>query len=468
MAVTKILARRYHVNVGIDYILNGDKTEERLLSACQYCTPETADLRMMQTKERWGKTDGVQCYHIIQAYEPGEITPELALELAQDFVAAHIPGYEAVIGVHDDKHHIHAHIMFNSVERETGKKYHSNTQSYYQQIRAISDRLCREHGLSVILAGEKNRAVHYCEWLREQRGQPTFHSMLEADLHIAIEDANDYGHFLMLMENMGYAVKHGSRLSFRLRGQAHWMVPGRTDPLYTEDGIRAAIEGNLQTIEEGKRPAIIRRPVYTPYRKHPKYTGFLALYVHYLYLLGKIEKRQYPPRMTPHLKGEIMRFEQYKAQFEFLREHALSTPEQLTAYRAGAEERIVALSRQRTILNVQKKRRKPLYDALADAEALRPAKELYAQGITGIEDELAKYMAAVEALDKADIPRARLAQEKAEIYEAVANINLEIRKVRKESALCQTILTTVPGMERDIQHVEQTKKKEVKRDELRK
>lgn len=468
MAITRIVARRYRVDVGINYVLNGDKTEERLLTAFQYCGPDNAYPCMMETKREAGKTDGVQCYHIIQAFKPGEIAPELALSIAQEFVQEHLPGYEAVIAVHYNKKHIHAHIVFNSVNRETGKKYHSNAQSYYQQIRAISDRLCREHGLSVILAGEKNRAVHYCEWLREQRGQPTFRSMLEADLRTAIEDANDYGHFLMLMENMGYEVKHGSRLSFRLRGQAHWMVPGRTDPLYTEDGIRTAISGNLVAIEEGKRPALISRPVFTPYPKHPRYTGFLALYVHYLYLLGKIEKRQYPPRMTPHLKGEIMRFEQYRAQFDFLRGHALSTPEQLAAYRADAEEHMETLTKQRTILNVQKKKRKPLYDALADAEALRPAKGLYARGITGIEDELAKYMAAVGALDKTGIPRARLAQEKAEIYEAVANINLEIRKVRKEIALCQTILTTIPGMERDIQHVEQTKKKEVKRDELRK
>ena len=208
-------------------------------------------------------------------------------------------GYQAIIGVHTDREHIHAHIVFNSVNQLTGEKYHSNARSYYQQIRGISDRLCREHGLSVIMTGEPSKAVSYIEWLRQSKGQPTFRSMLEADLRTATQDANDLGHFFLLMEHMGYEIRHGDRLGFRLRGQERFMYPGRRDPLFTEDGIRAAIQGNLAEIEAGHRPAVIQRPKYRPYRKHPKYTGFLALYVHYLYLLDKIGQRQYPPRMTP-------------------------------------------------------------------------------------------------------------------------------------------------------------------------
>ena len=219
---------------------------------------------------------------------------------------AHLLGYQAVIGVHTDRDHIHAHIVFNSVNQLTGEKYHSSAGSYYQQIRGISDRLCREHGLSVLLSGEPAKAISYVEWLRQSKGQPTFRSLLEADLRTAIQDANDLGHFFLLMEHMGYEIHHGGRLGFRLRGQERFQYPGRRDPLFTEDGIRAAIQGNLAEIEAGHRPAVIQRPRYRPYRKHPKYTGFLALYVHYLYLLGKIGQRQYPPRMTHHLRQEVV------------------------------------------------------------------------------------------------------------------------------------------------------------------
>ena len=293
MAITKILARKGRLDVGIRYVLNGDKTQERVLTAHLNCDPGHECRQMLETKRAVGKEDGVQYYHLIQSFRPGEVSPELALEIAREFAEEHLAGYQTVIGVHVDREHIHAHILFNSVNADTGEKYHSNARSYYRQIRATSDRLCREHGLSVLIQGEPSKAVSYIEWLRQSRGQPTFRSMLEADLRSAIADANDLGHFFLLMEHMGYEISHGNRLGFRLRGQERFMIPGRKDPLFTEEGIRAAIQGNLAAIEAGRRPAVLPRPRYRPYQKYPKYTGFLALYVHYLYLLGKIGKRQW-------------------------------------------------------------------------------------------------------------------------------------------------------------------------------
>lgn len=210
MAVTKILARKGRLDVGIRYVLNGDKTNEQILTAHSNCDPGRECRQMLHTKRDVGKTDGVQYYHLIQSFRPGEISPELALEIAKEFAAEHLPGYEAVIGVHVDKEHIHAHTIFNSVNARTGEKYHSNAQSYYQQIRATSDRLCREHGLSVIMEGKTGKAVSYIEWLRQSKGQPTFRSMLEADLREAIEDANDIGHFFLIMEHKGYGTGYPS------------------------------------------------------------------------------------------------------------------------------------------------------------------------------------------------------------------------------------------------------------------
>lgn len=458
MAVTKILARRGGLAQAIAYVVNGDKTEEQVLTAAQGCSLGSACAEMQDAKIRWNKTDGVQLYHIIQSFRPGEITPGLALEIAQEFVREHLPGYQAVIGIHTDRDHIHAHIVFNSVNQLTGEKYHSNARSYYQQIRGISDRLCREHGLSVIMTGEPSKAVSYIEWLRQSKGQPTFRSMLEADLRTAIQDANDLGHFFLLMEHMGYEIRHGDRLGFRLRGQERFMYPGRRDPLFTEDGIRAAIQGNLAEIEAGHRPAVIQRPKYRPYRKHPKYTGFLTLYVHYLYLLGKIGQRQYPPRMTPHLRQEVMRFEQYQVQFVFLRENNIVTQADMDAVQSRTEESLAKLMKQRTILNVRKKRRQHLYTALADAEALAPSKALYEEGLTGMETEFEKYMEAVKQLEKCGISAERLTEEKAEIYEQLASLNREIRAERRKLKLCQEIRQQIPAMEQDIQNTDEHQK----------
>ena len=464
MAVTKILARHARLDLGIKYILNGDKTEGHTLTAHLNCDPGRECREMLDTKRAYGKTDGVQYYHVIQSFKPGEVTPELALEIAKAFAQEHLPGYETVIAVHVDRQHIHAHLIFNSVNADTGEKYHSNAQSYYSQIRATSDRLCREHGLSVIMAGQPSKAVSYVEWLRQSKGQPTFRDLLEADLRTAIEGANDLGHFYLLMEHMGYEIYHGNRLGFRLRGQDWFVYPGRKNGLFTEEGIRAAIEGNLTAIEAGLRPAAVRRPSYRPYRKHPKYTGLLALYVHYLYVLGKAGQRRYPPKVTPELRQEAAKAERYRAQLAFLRGNEISTPEDMAAFEARAEDALAGLTKQRTILNVRKKKRKKLYDALADAEALAPAAQFYGDGLSGMEAEFARYMDAVSTLDGCTIPRERLMAEKADIYRQLAELNREIRAQRKKLALCREIQANLPRMEREINQIEP---KEVRQDEHR-
>ncbi len=464
MAVTKILARHARLDLGIKYILNGDKTEDHILTAHLNCDPGRECREMLDTKRACGKTDGVQYYHVIQSFKPGEVTPELALEIAREFVEEHLPGFETVIGVHVDKEHIHAHLIFNSVNADTGEKYHSNAQTYYSQIRATSDRLCREHGLSVVMAGQPSQSVSYAEWLRQSRGQPTFRSMLEADLHTAIESANDLGHFYLLMEHMGYEIYHGNRLGFRMRGQERFMYPGRKNPLLTEDGIRVAIEGNLTAIEAGLRPAAVRRPAYRPYKKHPKYTGFMALYVHYLYVLGKVGQRRYPPRMTPQLRQEVTKAERYRAQFTFLRENNISIPEDMAVFETRTEETLASLTKQRTILNVRKKKRRKLYDALADVEALSQTRQLYEEGLSGMEAEFARYMDAMDVLERCPIPRERLTTEKADIYSQLAEVNRQIRAERKKLALCREIQENLPRMEREINQIET---KEVKHDERR-
>ena len=450
MAVTKILYRNGGLRQAIDYITNPVKTDENLLTDYIRCDPGHAAQQMMDTKRTLGKTAGRQCYHIIQSFKPDEITPELAHEIAKQFAAEHLPGYEAVIATHVDKAHIHSHIVFNSVNAVTGKMYHSTCENYYRQIRGVSDRLCKAHGLSIILESDEKKAVSYAEWLRQKKSQPTFRSMLEADLHDAIEDANDLGHFFLLMEHKGYEIHHGKRLGFRLRGQEHFMCPERRNPDFSEERIEQTILGNLEQIEVGRKPVFTPKPKLQPYHPHPKYTGFLALYFHYCYLLGRIEKRQYPPRMTPHLRREIMKAETYKARLKFLQENGISTADDLTTCMQRAENAVTQLAKQRTILNVRKKKRKKLFDALATEESLAVSKALYEEGLSGMEAEYAQYAEAKAILDTCGVSRQALTEEKADIYEQLAQLNKQIRAERKKIKLCREIADSAAKMQQDI------------------
>ena len=461
MAITKILYRNGGLAQAIQYITNPDKTDQCVLVDHFNCDPGFAYQQMMNTKRRFHKTDGRQCYHIIQSFKPDEITPELAHEIAKRFAAEHLQGYEAVIGTHVDKGHIHSHIVFNSVNADTGIKYHSTLQNYYQQIRGISDRLCAENGLSVILQGERTNTVSYIEWLRQSKGQPTFRSMLEADLRDAIEDANDLGHFFLLMEHKGYEIHHGKRLGFRLRGQEHFMCPERRNPDFSEERIEQAILGNLEQIEAGRKPVFTPKPKLQPYHPHPKYTGFLALYYHYCYLLGRIEKRQCPPRMTPHLRKEIMKADVYKARLKFLQENNITTADDLTACLQQAENEVTQLAKQRTILNVRKKKRKKLFDALATEESLAVSKALYEEGLSGMEAEYEQYVEAKATLDACGISRQALTEEKADIYEQLAQLNKQIRAERQKIKLCREIADSAAKMQQDVDMQEKRKYKDM-------
>ncbi len=447
-------------------MLNGDKTNEQILTAYLNCDPGHACRQMLDTKRAMGKTDGVQYYHIIQSFKPGEVTPELALEIAREFAAEHLPGYQAVIGVHVDKEHIHAHTIFNSVNADTGEKYHSNARSYYSQIRAISDRLCREHGLSVIMEGKAEKAVSYIEWLRQSRGQPTFRAMLEADLREAIEDANDIGHFFLIMEHKGYEIKHGNRLGFRLRGQDRFMVPGRKNPLFTEDGIRAAIGGNLDAIAAGTRPAIIYRPRYQPYRRHPKVHRIHGPVCPLPLSAGQGRAAAVPaeddaPSQTGdhevrELQGAVRlpagAWYYYGGGFECRpRPHRgnAGQPDETAHHPQCAEEETAGALRRPL------RRRGP-----------RPGEDCYESGMPGMEEPFTRYMDAVSTLERCGIPREQLLAEKAELYRQLADVNREIRQARKEISMCDTIERNRPQMEHDI-HVAEATAKEVERDEYR-
>lgn len=454
MAVTKILARKGPPADGINYILNSEKTDSQSLTAYLNCDPGHVARQMMDTKVACGKTDSIQYYHLIQSFKPGEVTPDLALKIAKEFVEEQLPGFETVIAVHVDKSHIHAHLIFNSVNADTGKKYHSNSKSYYTQLRANSDRLCKKYGLSIVTENECKKAISYIEWLRQSRDQPTFRSMLEEDLRTAIKDANDLGHFFLIMEHKGWEIKYGNRLGFRLRGQERFMIPGRKNLMFTEDGILCAIQKNLSAIETVQHFPTASQTHYRPYKKYPKYTGFMALYVHYLYVLGKVKKHQCPQRMTSQLKKEVMRFERYREQFTFLRKNKIAASEDMAAFQIRTEEALSCLVKQRTILNVQKKKRRKIYSALADIDALAEAKKLYDEGLSGMKEEASRYREAAEILETCGIPKEHLTAEKAELYAQLAELNRFIRAERRRLALCQEIQERVPKMEKTIEKLE--------------
>ena len=115
---------------------------------------------------------------------------------------------------------------------------------------------------------------------------------------------------------------------------------------------------------------------------------------------------------------------------------------------------------------MRKKKRQKLYTALADAEALAPARELYEEGVSGMETEFSQYLEAVSILEECGIPREQLISEKAQVYQQLAELNRQIHQERKKQALCREILDRIPQIETELQKTE-AREKEVRSDEHR-
>jgi len=443
MAITKIYAKRARLDKLIRYVINPEKTDEMTLVSGVGCEVRTAYAEMMHTKELFHQLDGVQGYHIIQSFLPEEIDGETAHELGQRFAEEYLKDYQVVIATHVDKHHIHNHLVLNSVSDKTGKKYHSSPDSYFKQIRVISDRLCREYGLSVVV-NPARRSLSYMEWKLQQNGILTLRELFDQDVKECLSQAMDLGGFYTLMEDHGYTVRHhGSYPSFIPDGYSHPYRIRRKEKTWTEDDIERFIDRAMSdpTFE------VIMPKVQKAFVPYGKLHGFRALYVSWMYVLGIIGqgKRTQYPRVN---YKELKRFEQYKAQAAFLDRNHIDTAEQLKAKMDEIHGTMDTLTKSRIIWNSKRKRHRGLYDALATMEHLQEVPKLYAQGVAGIKKDYKRYLEAEQKLTGVEVEALRA--ERSEVYEKVASINAELRDCRKELRLCEQIQADSPKIQRAL------------------
>ena len=252
MAITKTHPIRSTLNLALDYILNPDKTDEKLLVSSYGCTPETADIEFGWTRNKSNKFWGNQlARHLIQAFEPGETTPEQAHEIGKKFADEVLGGkYEYVLTTHIDKGHIHNHIIFNAVSFVDYKKYQSNKISY-GFIRRTSDRICEEYGLSVI-RNPKGQGKSYIEHTAYKQGK-SWKAQLRTTIDTLIPIAKDFDDLLLLMEQKGYKVKKQNKnVSFCAEGREKYIRSKSLGEDYTVEAIKERIAGRPKKISAPK------------------------------------------------------------------------------------------------------------------------------------------------------------------------------------------------------------------------
>ena len=245
MAVTKIKAIRGTLSKAIAYILNPEKTDEKLLVSSYGCASETA-AREFEWTRRIAEQKGMNpvriiARHVIQSFEIGEVTPELAHEIGKQFADEILGGkYEYVLTTHIDKDHVHNHLIFNAVDFVNYHAYKSYKRIYYD-MREVSDRLCKENGLSVIPPSQ-NKGMGYKEYTEAKRGT-SWKQKLKQTIDRLVITAKDYDDFLRLMQEAGYEIKTGKYISFRAKGQERFTRSKTIGENYTEERIKERIAG---------------------------------------------------------------------------------------------------------------------------------------------------------------------------------------------------------------------------------
>lgn len=383
----------------IAYAFNRDKTETTLFESAISCSNENAYQEMTAAKQRFHKESGVQGYHLVQSFQTGEVMPEqchaLGLELARRLLTQ---GYQAVVCTHLNTDQYHNHLVWNSVNSITGRKYHIGEKDLYFTIRRISDELCRENGLSVIDPKPGSRGKHYAEILAERNGQPTQRSVLREAIDRAIASERVFSSQALLdcLEECGYktdanprrkyvkvlppGAERYIRLSDKMGKGYSWEeilqrladkpIPRRADRTFTRLNEDVP-EG--YTVSPRKSSGVKYRRVFlrpTSLKAAFSLRGLRALYFDYVRRMGvRPGNRRIEPEESLALKTDITKLNQRIRQMSYLSRTGYETVGQLHARIAELQEQTKPLLAER-----KKLYRKPNNDAEIATinERLRP------------------------------------------------------------------------------------------------
>ena len=242
MAVTKIKPIKSTLSKALDYIENPDKTDGKMLVSSFGCSYETADIEFEYTLSQALQKGNNLAFHLIQSFEPGEVDYQKAHEIGKQLADAVTKGqHEYVLTTHIDKGHIHNHVIFCAVNFVDYHKYNSNKRSYYG-IRNMSDKLCRDNGLSVVVPGKGSKGKSYAEYQAEKTGT-SWKGKLKTAVDALIPQVSDFEELLQRLQAAGYEIKPGKYISCRAPGQERFTRLKTLGADYTEEAIRERIAG---------------------------------------------------------------------------------------------------------------------------------------------------------------------------------------------------------------------------------
>ena len=437
----------------IAYILNPEKTDEKLLVSSYGCASETA-AREFEWTRKIAEQKGMNpvriiARHVIQSFEIGEVTPELAHEIGKQFADEILGGkYEYVLTTHIDKDHVHNHLIFNAVDFVDYHAYKSYKRIYYD-MREVSDRLCKENGLSVIPPSQ-NKGMGYKEYTEAKRGT-SWKQKLKQTIDRLVITAKDYDDFLRLMQEAGYEIKTGKYISFRAEGQERFTRSKTIGENYTEERIKERIAG--------------RTPRRSQRQTTPKGIS----------LIGDIQERirfidskGYEHKAKLTILKEAARTLNYLTENNLLQyadlenkvEDVHSSFDRTGKELKGVEARLREV--QPLIKNISNYHRlKPVYDAFQKAKD-KPSFKAKHEAELVIFEAARSTLLAMQGDEKLPSLKA-LQAEQAQLFEEQERLYAERNRLKKEAKQIETIKSNVdtflaPSVDHDRDHLRSTQR----------
>ena len=453
MAVTKIKAIRGTLSKAIAYILNPEKTDEKLLVSSYGCASETA-AREFEWTRKIAEQKGMNpvriiARHVIQSFEIGEVTPELAHEIGKQFADEILGGkYEYVLTTHIDKDHVHNHLIFNAVDFVDYHAYKSYKRIYYD-MREVSDRLCKENGLSVIPPSQ-NKGMGYKEYTEAKRGT-SWKQKLKQTIDRLVITAKDYDDFLRLMQEAGYEIKTGKYISFRAEGQERFTRSKTIGENYTEERIKERIAG--------------RTPRRSQRQATPKGISLIGDIQERIRL---IDSKGYEHKAKLTILKEAARTLNYLTENNLLQcadlekkvEDIHSSYDRTGKELKGVEARLREV--QPLIKNISNYQRlKPVYDAFQKAKDKPSFKAKHEAELVIFEAARSTLLAMqgdekLPSLKTLQAEQQRLLEEQQRLYDERAKLKKEVKKIETIKSNVDTFLA--PSVDHDRDHLRSTQR----------
>lgn len=367
------------------YVSRPEATEQGEYVSAVNCLKEIALQQMILTKKQYGKENGYIAWHGYQSFKPDEVTPEQAHQIGLQ-TAKEMWGdkYQIIVTTHLDKDHLHNHFCFNSVSFLDGRKYnYSKTEQ--RKLRDVSDRICLEHGLSVI--ENPRKAPSRQVWLDEKSGKPTRYNVYREDVKEAINFSRRPYYMEDYLRRKGYITDFtGKHWKIRLPQYEHFTRLDTLDERWTPEHIERTMGAYASF---GNRRANISYPPQMPqdlkdwFQPFHKTSHIYKLYLHYCYLLGYLPKNtQYKPT-SPYLKEDLKKLDKLSEQVRYMSRYGIETFDDLYADREKLQGEMDKLIACRTKLQNKIRRATP-----AEKETLREEKSKVTARITTLRKQL--------------------------------------------------------------------------------